>query len=399
VRWVRYIGEDTALVIGVDVTEEHRLQLQLQFSQRLEVIGTLAGGIAHDFNILLTPILGYTSMLLETDLPADVLSKLRAVEAAANRARDVVLQILTFSRQQQTPITRGLMDVTTVVVEATDLLRASIPSTIQFRVSAEPMGQVRGDPNQLHQVIVNLCTNAAQAISGPAGIVEIRAFQITSDHPLIPVSLNEAAYACIEIRDDGSGISPEVINHIFEPFFTTKDVGEGSGLGLSVVHGIATAHDGDITVESREGEGSVFRVFLPIDQPQQDEQDHAVRGFVMLVDDEDSLLRVTNELLTNQGYEVTTFNHPNSALQELRNNPNQFDVLITDHNMPDMTGAELATAARRLRPDIPIILITGFESAAASDLEAIDHKLMKPISGRELAMVIQSSLATRRPAA
>ncbi|MDH3643087.1 MAG: ATP-binding protein [Gammaproteobacteria bacterium] len=399
VRWVPYIGDDSALVIGADVTEEHRLQLQLQFSQRLEVIGTLAGGIAHDFNNLLTPILGYTSMLLDSDLPEEVIRKLQAVEAAAERARDVVLQILTFSRQQKSPQEKVPTDVATVVEEAADLMRATIPSTVQIRIKEQPVGQVRADPNQIHQVVVNLVTNARQAISGPAGLVDIRVFPVRPDSLLIPPHLAAINYVCIEIEDNGIGIESDVISHIFEPFFTTKDVGEGSGLGLSVVHGIVTGHGGDITVESREGEGSVFRVLLPRADSDGISPEVSDGGVVMLVDDEDSVLRVTSELLSSQGYDVTTFNDPTRAINELGGNPKKYEVLVTDHNMPEMTGAQLAAAARQIRPDIPIILITGFASAAASELEGIDHTLMKPVSGRELSLVIQSSLATRRPAA
>ncbi len=396
---VPYLSDEATLVIGTDITKEHRLQLQLQFSQRLEVIGTLAGGIAHDFNNLLTPILGYTSMLIDSDLPDDVRQKLRAVQTAGERARDVVHQILTFSRQQRTEPSRELLDPVDVVADATQLMRASIPPDITLTEQRTFVGKVRADPSQLHQVIVNLCTNAAQAIQGSHGHITIEVSKLGPSSPLIPPHLPAGEYACIAVTDNGRGMSEDVMNHVFEPFFTTKEVGEGSGLGLSVVHGIVVAHQGDITVESVEGQGATFRVLLPLAADAVSVDPDAVPHSVLLVDDDQSVLRMTSELLRHYGYRVSAMHDPREALDALRSDPDAFDVLITDHNMPELTGAELATAVRSLRADIPIILITGFASVAAKDLEGIDHKLMKPVSGRELTLVIQTSLSGRRSAA
>ncbi|MCB1684856.1 MAG: response regulator, partial [Pseudomonadales bacterium] len=350
-------------------------------------------GIAHDFNNLLTPILGYTSMLMETSLPADVHDKLRAMENAASRARDVVQQILTFSRQQQAIPVRTPIDISQVITEAVSLMQASIPSSVRIVKELEETGAVVVDPNQLHQVVVNLCTNAAQAIDAASGLITVRLYQIEPGSPLIPAHIAPAAFACIEVTDSGRGMSREVIGHIFEPFFTTKKVGEGSGLGLSVVHGIVTTYGGEITVESEERRGTTFRVLLPLAlQP----VDAAVRGVrVLLVDDEQAVLRVTGELLTTQGFEVESFTNPRMALEAFSRAPAEFDVLLTDHNMPEMTGSELARQIRAVRPDLPIILITGFASSSEDELGGIDHKIMKPVSGRELSMVIQQSLALR----
>lgn len=398
-----YLDGSATLVVGVDVTEEHNLQMQLQFSQRLEVIGTLAGGIAHDFNNLLTPILGYSSLLLESDLPSDAKAKIDAIDAAAQRARDVVQQILTFSRQQETIPGNTVVAVQDVVAEAARLMRASIPSSIQIHAADSDAATAVIDSNQLHQVIVNLCTNAAQAItvrSGHSddGVIAIRIEQVVQSDPRVPAHMLPGDYVCIEIEDNGIGMPRDIENHIFEPFFTTKGVGEGSGLGLSVVHGIVTAHSGEITVESEVGRGSIFRVLLPEAGPASS-QDSANANTVMLVDDETSVLKVTEELLNAQGFQVQAFSDPQVALETLRKDPSRWDVLITDHNMPKMTGAELARAVRRLSPDIPIILITGFANPEAAELEGIDHKVMKPVSGRELALVIQQSLASRHHAA
>ncbi len=394
---VPYLDDEATLVIGVDVTREHSLQLQLQFSQRLEVIGTLAGGIAHDFNNLLTPILGYTSLLRASDLPADAKDKLDAVQAAADRARLLVQQILTFSRQQEPIAERRVQAIDESLEEALQLLRASVPADIHMTTRLEASTPVAIDAGQLHQVIVNLCTNAAQAISGPDGQIDVRLSEIAAGDARIPPHLDKLPHACIEVEDNGSGMAREVINHVFEPFFTTKGVGEGSGLGLSIVHGIVTSHDGDISVESQPGRGSVFRVLLPAAREDAPSDESATR--VMLVDDEPAVLRVTHELLSTQGYAVETHTDPRAAWRALMAAPGAFDVLVTDHNMPQMSGAELARKVRRLRPNIPIVLITGFASPEPEELEGIDHKVMKPISGRELAIVIEQTLAARNHAA
>ena len=394
---VPYLTGSARLIIGVDVTEEHRLPMQLQFSQRLEVIGTLAGGIAHDFNNLLTPILGYTSMLKEMDLPQEVLVKLGAVESAARRARDVVVQILTFSRQQQTIPSRTAMDIVPIIDDAVELMRASIPATVQIRKDFKPIDEVVVDSSQLHQVLVNLCTNAAHAARGGNVQIDVCLYELPPESPLIPTHLSPGHYACIEVRDNAEGIPRDVLSHIFEPFFTTKNIGEGSGLGLSVVHGIVTSHGGGISVESEEGTGTTFRVFLPL--AGRANPNTAQSGEVMLVDDEESVLRVTAELLRLQGFTVRTFSRPADALSAFRNSPERFDVLVTDHNMPGMTGAELARMIRTIRPDLPIILITGFATSSLDELEAIDQKIMKPIAGRTLAMTIQQCLAKGNHAA
>ena len=395
---VTYLDNKATLVVGIDVTEEHNLQMQLQFSQRLEVIGTLAGGIAHDFNNLLTPILGYASLLMDSPLAADDKTKLSAILTAAQRARMVVQQILTFSRQQDTIPARTAIDISEVIEEAATLMRASIPAGIAMHTEFLSQPKAVIDPNQLHQVIVNLCTNAAQAVASDDGTISVRVSNLLAEDQRIPAHLNDEAYVCIEVADNGSGMPREVMNHIFEPFFTTKGVGEGSGLGLSVVHGIVTSHCGEITVESEESRGTNVRVLLPLAE-QSSPQHPAPAPRIMLVDDDTSVLRVTQELLETHGFRVATFDQPTLALNALAADPTAWDVLITDHNMPAMTGAELARAVRAHRPEIPIILITGFADSAAEEMEGIDHKVMKPLTGRELSLIIQQSLAARHYAA
>lgn len=395
---VPYLDATATLVVGVDVTKEHNLQMQLQFSQRLEVIGTLAGGIAHDFNNLLTPILGYSSLLMDTDLRSEDKDKLASIHTAAKRARDVVQQILTFSRAQETIPGNVPIAVDEVVSEAAALMRASIPSNIQIDTDFAPTSAAVIDPSQLHQVIVNLCTNAAQAIHSGDGLITIRIYELRAGDNRLAAHLNSGSYVCIEVKDNGIGMSREVMNHIFEPFFTTKGVGEGSGLGLSVVHGIVTSHQGEITLESEEHKGSTLRILLP-SAAQAAAQPSTRASRIMLVDDEASVLKVTEELLEAQGFRVQSFIHPDQALSALAANPQDWDVLITDHNMPEMTGADLARATRKIRPEIPIILITGFANPEAEEFEGIDHKIMKPVTGRELSLVIKQSLAARHHAA
>ena len=256
----RHIEDRRAMVVvAIDVTRSHQLQEQLEFSQRLEVIGTLAGGIAHDFNNLLTPILGYASILVDQNLPADAHSKIEQIESAAFKARDVVQQMLHFSRQSATE--HQPVDLCALLDDVCSLMRVSAPATAKITVEAEPLTTVLADPGQLEQVLVNLCTNAVQALNHRDGWIRIRA-QMSSAPPAT-LDLPAGRYVTIEVADSGPGIDPDVMRHVFEPFFTTKNVGEGSGLGLAVAHGIARNHGGDLVVRNDPDAGAVFTVILP----------------------------------------------------------------------------------------------------------------------------------------
>ncbi len=256
---VPFENRNARLVIAIDVTEAHRLQTQLQFSQRLEMVGTLAGGIAHDFNNLLTPILGYASLLVEQDLPADTLNKLRQIESAAEKARRVVQQMLAFSRQQ--PSEHQPVNLDALLHGVASLMRISVPATVRIVVESDGLPTVLADPTQLEQVLVNLCTNAAQAIGNVGGKIELRARMTESLAE--DVALPAGRYANIEVVDTGPGIATDVMQHVFEPFFTTKEVGQGSGLGLSVAHGIVRNHGGELLVSNRPGAGAAFTILLP----------------------------------------------------------------------------------------------------------------------------------------
>jgi signal transduction histidine kinase len=390
------------LVVAVDVTEERRLQVQLQFSQRLEVVGTLAGGIAHDFNNLLTPIMGYTTLLMDRDLAPDVAAKLKSIYSAALKARDLVQQILTFSRHHNEAAEKQLVDTSAVLEDAISLMRATIPSSIEIDVHVAPnVPMIHANPGQVHQVIVNLCTNAAQAINHARGHIDISLRRADPSAPDCPARVANGEFIELSVTDDGAGMSPQVRSRIFEPFFTTKDVGQGSGLGLSVVHGIVTGHGGEIALSTEEGRGSTFRVYFPAAQ-------HGARSIeppspartegherVLLVDDEVAVVRATKDLLENFGYEVEAFTQPASALRQFLALDRAFDVVVTDNLMPEMTGLELAQAIRANNATIPIVLMSGYIDDRADRNPAITVTISKPTSGRELSNLIQQVVQTK----
>jgi PAS domain S-box-containing protein len=379
---------------------------QLRHAQKMEAIGTLAGGIAHDFNNILAAILGYTELTLN-ELPqgSPAWSRLQRVLTAGSRARDLVQQILTFSRKSE--LERHPLLLHSLVQEALKWLRASLPTTITIRQEiAKNAGTVLADPTQIHQVLVNLCANAEYAMRETGGILEVRLDAVeldatfTAQHPL----LLPGPHVRLTVRDTGHGMAPEVMGRIFEPFFTTKGVGQGTGMGLAVVHGIVTSHNGAITVQSVPGQGTTFMMYLP----QVEATPHAAvspveplltgKGCILFVDDEEALALWAQELLAQLGYEVVACMSSLEALEAFRMAPDRFDVVVTDQTMPHMTGEVLAGKLRHIRPDIPIVLCTGFshsidaEKAAA---QGIDAFLMKPILARELGLAIQQVLAQR----
>ncbi len=389
------------------ITERKRLEAQLLQAQKMEAIGTLAGGIAHDFNNILAAILGYTELALN-DIRQDSAAwrYLQEVRKAGQRAKTLVQQILTFSRrteQARTPV-----QLPRLVEEALALLRASLPSTIAIRHHiSQDAGTVLADPTQLHQVLLNLCANAEYAMRETGGLLEIRLqpvevdAQVMVQHP----ELLAGPYVRITVTDTGHGMTPDVVERIFEPFFTTKRPGEGTGMGLALVHGIVASHGGVVTVASVVGQGTTFTVYLPrTDDSVRDEA--AQEGSlptgaerVLFVDDEEVLVSLGQEILLGLGYDVVVCTSSVEALDVFRMAPQRFDLVITDQTMPHMTGEELALELRRLRSDIPIILCTGFShiihAERAQEL-GIDAFLMKPLAMQDLARVIQQVLAPRR---
>ena len=383
--------------------ERTRLQEQLVQAQKMEAIGTLAGGIAHDFNNILGAISGYTE-LLQMDAAPDTPTRARIDQLlkATARAKGLVDQILAFSREgehEEKPI-----DMAMVVKEVLNLLRASIPTTIEIQRNIEANGaMVLADPTQIHQLIMNLCTNAAHAMEETGGILEV-GLQVVSLNRGGPSALRKlppGSYVMLWIRDNGHGMSQEIMDRIFDPYFTTKEKGVGTGLGLSVVHGIVKRHTGAITVESQLGEGTLFTVYFPRVHMESLEGEDTVdlpqgRGErILLVDDEVMIAEVEKEMLTRLGYRAFSVTSPLAALEAFREGPEQFDLVLTDQTMPGMTGEMLAREIMAIRTDMPVVLCTGYshliteEKAKASGIRRL---IMKPLVIRDLAETVRSVL-------
>ena len=398
----RVIG---AIQTAQDITDRTRLEVQFRQAQKMEAIGTLAGGIAHDFNNILSAVLGYTEMALEEPKINDRLRRcLDQVYTAGERARDLVKQILVFSRQSdERP--RPLR-VSPIIKEVLKLLRASLPTTIKIRqdIHSEP-DAVLADPTQIHQIMMNLCTNAAYAMRERQGELKVSLVPVNleqSDDLIIHHDLFPGRYLRLTVGDTGAGIDNETIGRIFDPFFTTKKPGEGTGLGLSVVHGIVKSYGGTITVQSEVGKGTDFNVYLPLLTEVEDKQEAKVEApipggkeRILFVDDEAALVQLATSTLSGLGYDVTGRTSSLEALELFQARPDRFDLVITDMTMPNMTGSELAQQLMRIRPDIPVILCTGFSEAMTQErAKALGLKelIMKPIIKKQIAEAIRRSL-------
>jgi PAS domain S-box-containing protein len=379
------------------------LELQLRQAQKMEAIGTLAGGIAHDFNNILYAIQGYGEMVAET-LPegSAAAEDQQQVLTATRRATELVKHILAFSRQSEFEAVP--VNLPRLVHEVIQLLRASLPSTIEINASGlEKEATVVGDPVQLHQVIMNLCTNAAQAMETSGGMLELCLGDCSAaELEGLQGGLTAADFTCLKVSDTGCGIPPEVIDRIFDPFFTTKEVGKGTGLGLSTVHGIVVGMEGRIRVHSEQGVGTVFTILLPrslavaaaeIPVPP------VTRGSgqrILLVDDEPALVRMNKVMLNRLGYEVTSMSSSQAALKEFTEHPQRYDLVITDETMPHLTGSRMAQAMLSVRGDIPVILCSGysqFVTAEAAGLMGIRKYLHKPITERQMSEAILEVVA------
>jgi len=395
-------GAKFIVAIGRDVTEQKMAEERLRHAQKIEAIGTLAGGIAHDFNNILAAMIGYAEMAMDStsDQPT-VQTDLHEVLKAGVRARELVHQILTFSRQteQETKPVK----VKLVVREATRLLRASIPRTIEMVPSMLSDSSVMADPTQIHQVVINLCANAAHAMEEKGGVLEVSLEDVLLDADFVAQhpDVSSGLYVRLIVSDTGHGMDPSTVSRIFEPYFSTKEKGEGTGLGLSVVHGIVKSHGGAITVYSEPGEGSTFHVYLPVveqDAPAEITAEGVLptgSETILLVDDELSLVNLGKQMLEGLGYGVVTRTSSLEALEVFRNQPSRFDLVVTDMTMPTMTGDQLATELMKIRPDIPVILCTGF-SRKISEPEAkaigIRAFVMKPFLKRDIATTVREVL-------
>lgn len=388
-----------------DITERKQREADQLQASRLESIGVLAGGIAHEFNNVLTAIIGFTELAaLDIDPSGSTYQHLQVVLTAGHRAKELVQQILTFSRKSR-PV-RQPVSLPMLAQEALSLIRASVPTTIAIESHIDPeAGEVLADPTHLHQILMNLCTNAEHAMRQTGGTLEVRITRIeVNGTGVAPQTLPPGSYVRLTVRDTGNGIPPEVLEHIFEPFFTTKEVGEGTGMGLAIVHGIVTSYGGAVSVESSPGSGSTFTVDLPrltstdrmpaASAPGERTPPQG-RARILFVDDEAPLARLGQEALSLMGYEVVAVLDSGEALNLFGAVPQRFDLVVTDQTMPVMTGMQLARELRRIRHDIPIVLCTGFSHIVDADRahgSGIDAFCMKPLDMRELACKIDHIL-------
>ncbi len=381
-----------------------KYERQLQQVLKIQAIGTLAGGIAHDFNNILFPIVGYTELTMD-EVPEDSVAhnNLEEILKAANRAKDLVKQILTFSRQSGQE--RKPVEVQQVAKEALKLLRASIPASIEIvHDICENCAPVMGDATQIHQVIMNLCTNAYQAMQDTGGElgVSLKEINVEYEHTVQKIGMQPGRHVQLQVKDEGCGMDAAVLDRIFEPYYTTKEQGKGTGLGLSVIHGIIKNHRGDITASSSPGKGAVFTVLLPVIEEEDVQTEYepvngAEKGSerILLVDDEEQIVTMERQMLENLGYKVTARTDSVEALKEFSKQPQNYDLVITDMTMPHMSGDELAQKLLDVKPDIPVILCTGFNEDITEEkaLEmGIQKFIMKPVIKNDLATTIRSVL-------
>jgi nitrogen-specific signal transduction histidine kinase len=383
--------------------EQDRLQTRLRQAEKMEAVGRLAGGIAHDFNNVLGGILGYGEMLLENAAEGSAEQRYaRNLLIAANRARNLVDQILTYSRSQRAA--RGPVEIGRIVGETLEVIRGSIPPGIVLELALPQVPLVvYGDSTQIHQVVMNLCTNAVHSMAGDGTLaVSLEAVDLEHELRLAQATLPPGRYVKLSVADTGTGMDGATLARIFEPFFTTKEVGRGTGLGLSLVYGIVADSGGATHVTSALGLGSTFEIYLPranAEDVTHDKHDGPIeRGHgerVLLVDDEKPLLIMTAELLARLGYEPVPFSDPRSALASLEAEPDAYDVVLTDEMMPGLTGTAFAHAARKARPDLPIILVSGYTGPMLAQVAlgaGVREVLRKPMQSRELAAALARAL-------
>lgn len=397
-------------IVLLDVTERKQaeemrpqFEAQLRQAQRMDAIGSLAGGIAHDFNNILGVMLGYTEMALMSIKEDDGLKRrLQQVLKAGKRGKELVSQILSFSRPS--PQERRPVKVTAIVKETLNMLRATLPSTIELKMRLEEdQDTILADPTQMHQVILNLCANAAHAMRDKGGILDISVKSVNLDSKAAAQfhGLSPGPHIRLTVKDTGHGMDRDTLEKIFDPFFTTKKMEEGTGMGLAVVHGIIKAHRGAITVQSKVGKGSEFQIYLPRVEASElpgGTEAPAVesgQGRLLFVDDEEWLVDMWKEILESLGYRMTVTTRPLEALEMFKENPQNFDLVIADQTMPQMTGLELAQELLALRPELPIILVTGFSQLVTPEKAkavGIREYIMKPLSISELTNAISKAL-------
>lgn len=410
----RWDDGEIFIAISRDLTERtkneetrKKLEEQVRRAQKMEAIGALAGGIAHDFNNILSSIIGYTEIAMHDELPGDTPARfsLEQVLKAGRRARNLVKQILTFSRQDTTE--KSPMDLSPLVKEVLKLLRATLPANIEIRSAVPPGGgNIHANPTQMHQVLMNLGANAAYAMRKSGGVLDVTIAEHAIDAlpPAAEAGIKPGRYLKLSVADTGPGIEPSVLSRIFDPFFTTKPKEEGTGLGLSMVHGIVKGHGGHLSVESLPGKGTVFEILLPmVSETRKREvagKSHAHGGdrHILVVDDEKPIVTYLERTLKRCGYRVTGAVDGQEALEFFRNTPDNFDLLITDQTMPKMTGDVLVERIWKIRPKMPVIIFSGFSDRLTEERAmemGISAFLMKPIVRAELAEAVRKALDSK----
>ena len=383
--------------------DRNKLQSQLQQSQKMEAVGTLAGGIAHDFNNILAIILGNTE-LASRDVPDSnpASESLKEIYRASIRAKDMVRQLLAFSRksdEENMPI-----DMAPIIKESMKMLRSAIPTSVEFKqhISDDPCN-ILGDAAQINQIVMNLVTNAADAMSEEGGLLEVTLEKIIlqEEKTCFDWVLSPGPYVRLRMKDTGEGIEPEIMERIFDPYYTTKEVGKGTGMGLSVIHGIVKRHGGGILVESEIGKGTLFEIYFPaLEETAEEEKEPEgeIKGGserILFVDDEESMVNLNRQRLERLGYQVKSTTKPLDALEWFRADPDQFDVIITDMTMPRMTGDRLAAEVLKIRPNMPVIICTGYSermSAKKAEALGVSKYIEKPIDLRNLASSLREVL-------
>jgi len=402
--------EAAVLIASTDITERKQAQMmrkklekQLLQAQKMESVGLLAGGIAHDFNNILFPIIGHAEMLLE-DVPEDSPFRvsLNQIYSSALRASELVKQILTFSRQENTDF--KLMKMQPIIKEALKLIRSTIPATIEIKQNIQTdCGVIKADPTQIHQIIMNLATNAYHAMEETGGELKVGLKQMELGAlDLINQDMAPGVYACLTIADTGKGMDKKLTNKIFDPFFTTKEIGKGTGMGLSVVHGIVAGMGGAVRVYSEPDKGAEFQVYLPVKKsafekqsPKTNEPLQGGTERILLVDDDEGIITMEKQALERLGYQVTSRTSSIEALDVFKANPHKFDLVITDMAMPNISGDKLSAELIKIRPDIPVLLCTGFSETMSEKKAAslgIKGFLFKPIVMQDLSQKVREVL-------
>jgi two-component system cell cycle sensor histidine kinase/response regulator CckA len=403
-------GEITGIVgIARDITDKKQMEQRLVQSEKMEAIGTLAGGIAHDFNNILSGILGYAQLgKTNIDNPGKLSRHLEQIIKGSQRAAELVRQILTVSRQYE--YEKKPLQICVVVKEVLKLIRATIPAFVEIREDINCESIILADPSQIHQIIMNLCTNAYQSMPDTKGTLSVvlKNIKITEKDSFSGFDIKPGDFLKLEISDTGKGMDKHTLEKVFDPYFTTKEIGKGTGLGLALVHGIVQEHKGFIQVDSEPGKGSCFRIFFPVVEKKTESVTPMVSKTlklstgtesIMVVDDEKSIRCSTRELLEDCGYKVSVFLNGREAFDDFQRNPDKYDLIITDMTMPEMTGDILARKILEIKPGLPIILCTGYSDRITQDQVykiGIMRYIQKPLINDDIAVIIRDVLDEKK---